>query len=75
MTITRLADDRFYFVTGSALGVRDRSTLERHLPDGGGVEIVDHTSATAVLNLCGPRRATCWRSSPTLRSTMRTSPT
>ena len=34
VTITRLADDRFYFVTGSALGVRDRSTLERHLPDG-----------------------------------------
>ena len=30
VTITRLADDRFYFVTGSALGVRDRSTIERH---------------------------------------------
>ena len=26
VTITRLAADRFYFVTGSALGVRDRST-------------------------------------------------
>ena len=30
VTITRLAADRFYFVTGSALGVRDRSTIERH---------------------------------------------
>ena len=57
MTITRLADDRFYFVTGSALGVRDRSTIERHLPADGSVKIVDHTSARAVLNLCGPRVA------------------
>ena len=55
MTITRLAEDRFYFVTGSAFGVRDRSTIERHLPADGSVEIVEHTSAKAVLNLCGPR--------------------
>ena len=41
VTITRLADDRFYFVTGSALGVRDRSTLERHLPADGSVAIVE----------------------------------
>ena len=54
ITITRMAEDRFYFVTGSALGVRDRSTLERHLPADASVEIVDHTSAKAVLNLCGP---------------------
>ncbi len=55
VTITRLAHDRFYFVTGSALGVRDRSTIERHLPADGSVRIVDHTSARAVLNVCGPR--------------------
>jgi 4-methylaminobutanoate oxidase (formaldehyde-forming) len=55
VTITRLADDRFYFVTGSALGVRDRSTIERHLPADGSVDIVEQTSARAVLNLCGPR--------------------
>lgn len=55
VTITRLAPDRFYFVTGSALGVRDRSTIERHLPGDGSVDIVDHTSAKAVLNLCGPK--------------------
>ena len=55
VTITRLAADRFYFVTGSALGVRDRSTIERHLPADGSVTIVEHTSAKAVLNLCGPR--------------------
>jgi 4-methylaminobutanoate oxidase (formaldehyde-forming) len=55
VTITRLAADRFYFVTGSALGVRDRSTLERHLPADGSVQIVEQTSAKAVLTLCGPR--------------------
>ena len=55
VTITRLADDRFYFVTGSALGVRDRSTIERHLPADASVDIVEQTSAKAVLNLCGPR--------------------
>ena len=55
VTITRLAEDRFYFVTGSALGVRDRSTIERHVPADGSVEIVEQTSTKAVLNLCGPR--------------------
>src|SRR4029079_11272150 len=55
VTITRLAEDRFYFVTGSALGVRDRSTIERHIPAARGVTIDDLTSAKAVLNLCGPR--------------------
>jgi sarcosine dehydrogenase len=55
VTITRLAADRFYFVTGSALGVRDRSTLERHLPADGSVAIVDRTSARSVLTLCGPK--------------------
>src|SRR4030095_14082881 len=48
VTITRLAEDRFYFVTGSALGVRDRSTIERHLPTDGSVEIVEHLSPRAV---------------------------
>jgi len=55
VTITRLAPDRFYFVTGSALGVRDRSTIERHMPADGSVTIDDLTSARSVLNLCGPR--------------------
>ncbi len=55
VTVTRLADESFYFVTGSALGVRDRSVLERHFPTDGSVQLIDHTSGKAVLNLCGPR--------------------
>jgi len=55
VTITRLADDRFYFVTGSALGIRDRSTIERAAPADGSVTLFDHTSARSVLTLVGPR--------------------
>src|ERR1044072_3507297 len=51
VTITRLAPHRFYFVTGSALGGRDRSTIERHAPADGSVSLVDHTSAKSVLTL------------------------
>ena len=60
VTITRLADDRFYFVTGSALGVRDRSTIERALPADGSVTLVDHTSARSGADTGADRaRATC----------------
>jgi 4-methylaminobutanoate oxidase (formaldehyde-forming) len=55
VTITRLAQDRFYFVTGSALGVRDRSTIERAMPADGSVTLSEHTSARSVLTLAGPR--------------------
>ena len=55
VTVTRLTDESFYFVTGSALGVRDRSVLERHFPSDGSVQLIDHTSARAVINICGPR--------------------
>ena len=56
VTITRLADDRFYFVTGSALGVRDRSTIERHIPAGGGVTTTSSTLSTNVTNSMSTRR-------------------
>ncbi|MGO9198502.1 MAG: GcvT family protein [Acidimicrobiales bacterium] len=55
VTITRLGEDRFYFVTGSAFGRHDVTFLELHAPDDGSVTITEVTSALAVLNLCGPR--------------------
>ncbi|MGO9910880.1 MAG: GcvT family protein [Acidimicrobiales bacterium] len=55
VTITRLADDRFYFVTGSAFGRHDVTYLKLNAPDDGSVTITDVTSGIAVLNLCGPR--------------------
>ncbi len=55
LTISRIAPDRFYFVTGSAFGGHDRHWIESHLRHDGGVQIVDVTSARAVINICGPK--------------------
>ena len=52
--ITRLEDDRFYLVTGSAFGPHDLAHLDAHLPRDGSVRVHDVTSARAVINLCGP---------------------
>ena len=55
LTIARLDEDRFYVVTGSGFGVRDGGWIAKHLPRDGSVSMQDVTSATAVINLCGPR--------------------
>lgn len=54
LTVTRLSEDRFYVVTGSAFGVRDGHWISTHLPRDGSVTLQDLTSARAVINLCGP---------------------
>ena len=55
LTITRLAQDRFYVVTGSAFATHDFHWIETHLPRDGSVVFTEMTSARAVINLCGPR--------------------
>ena len=55
LTISRIAEDRFYVVTGTAFGQHDFGWIASHLPDDGSVESVDVTSAYAVLHVCGPR--------------------
>ena len=55
LTFSRVAQDRFYFVTGSAFGLHDRQWIESHLPGDGSAQIVDVTSARAVVNICGPK--------------------
>ena len=54
LTIVRLANDRFYVVTGSGFGTRDGGWLSAHAPKDGSVRIDDVTSSRAVINLCGP---------------------
>src|SRR5262249_13075311 len=54
-TVTRLADDRFRIVTGTAFGQHDVAWIRAHLPDDGSVEVADVTSAFACLGLWGPR--------------------
>jgi 4-methylaminobutanoate oxidase (formaldehyde-forming) len=55
VTVTRLADDDFYLVTGSGFGRHDVTFLLQHAPDDGSVTIDDVSSARGVLNVCGPR--------------------
>ena len=55
LTISRIAEDRFYVVTGTAFGQHDFGWIAAHLPDDGMVASMDVTSAYAVLHVCGPR--------------------
>ena len=54
LTVSRLAEDSFYIVTGSAFGGHDKSWITGHAPDDGSVTISDLTDQTCVINLCGP---------------------
>jgi glycine cleavage system T protein len=54
-TVTRLADDRFLIVTGTAFGQHDRSWITRHMPDDGSVQVRDVTSSLTCIGLWGPR--------------------
>jgi len=55
VTVTRLADQHFYIVTGAGFGVHDSDWIRRHMPRDGSVHLVEVTSARAVINLCGPK--------------------
>jgi 4-methylaminobutanoate oxidase (formaldehyde-forming) len=52
-TVTRLAEDRFRIVTGTAFGQHDLAWIRQHAP--AGVRVDDVTSQYACLGLWGPR--------------------
>lgn len=54
LTVTRLAQDRFRLVTGTAFGTRDLAWIRAHLPADGSVSAEDVTAAHACLCLWGP---------------------
>jgi sarcosine dehydrogenase len=54
ITISRVAEERFFLITGAAFGVHDFMWLKRHLPKGGSVSLRDVTSSFAMINVCGP---------------------
>ena len=54
-TVTRLADERFRIVTGTAFGQHDLAWIRAHAPDDGSVTIEDVTSKYACFGLWGPR--------------------
>jgi glycine cleavage system T protein len=53
-TITRLAEDRFRIVTGTAFGQHDLYWIRDHVPDDGSVQLEDVTSSLACIGLWGP---------------------
>ncbi|HEX2587637.1 MAG TPA: FAD-dependent oxidoreductase [Gaiellales bacterium] len=54
-TVTRLGEDRFRIVTGTAFGNHDMAWVRKHMPDDGSVQLNDVTSAYACFGLWGPR--------------------
>jgi glycine cleavage system aminomethyltransferase T/glycine/D-amino acid oxidase-like deaminating enzyme len=53
-TVTRLADDRFRIVTGTAFGRHDLAWIRQQAPEDGSVEVADVTSQYACIGLWGP---------------------
>ncbi len=53
-TVTRLADDRFRIVTGTAFGRHDLAWIRQHAPDDGSVIVDDVTSKYACIGIWGP---------------------
>jgi 4-methylaminobutanoate oxidase (formaldehyde-forming) len=54
LTVTRLDEQRFRIVTGTASGRRDRTWIEAHLPADGSVHVEDVTSRYACVCVWGP---------------------
>ena len=54
-TVTRLAEDRFRIVTGTAFGQHDLAWIRSHAPDDGSVAVEDVTSRFACLGIWGPK--------------------
>ena len=54
-TVTRIAEDAFLIVTGTAFGSHDLGWLRKHAPKDGSVRITDVTGQYACFALWGPR--------------------
>ncbi len=55
LTVTRLAEDRFLVVTGSAPQTRDFAWLKKHTPVGAHCVATDMTSGLPMLSIMGPK--------------------
>ncbi|MFL5797380.1 MAG: FAD-dependent oxidoreductase [Actinomycetota bacterium] len=53
-TVTRIGEERFRIVTGTAFGQHDFTWIRSHAPEDGSVTVADVTSAYACLGLWGP---------------------
>ncbi len=55
LTVTRLTDDGYLLITGTAFGNHDAAWLRKHLPDDGTVTLRDATPTRVCYGLWGPR--------------------
>jgi 4-methylaminobutanoate oxidase (formaldehyde-forming) len=55
LTVTRLANDRFQVITGTAFGIHDLSWMRSQAPADGSVYVNDITSGRCCLGVWGPR--------------------
>lgn len=54
LTVTRIAQDRFLIITGTAFGSHDLGWIRKHLPGDGSVFADDITSSRCCIGLWGP---------------------
>ncbi|HBG74148.1 MAG: hypothetical protein A2X25_04110 [Chloroflexi bacterium GWB2_49_20] len=54
-TVTRLSEERFFIITGTAFGLHDLSWLQLNNPEDGSVTIEDVSSSYACIGLWGPK--------------------
>ena len=55
LTVTRLDQERFFLITGSAFGAHDTDWIRRHVPADGSVDVRDVTTRLACIGLWGPK--------------------
>jgi 4-methylaminobutanoate oxidase (formaldehyde-forming) len=55
LTVARLAEDRYYIVTGTGFATHDFDWISRSIPEGLDARLIDITSQNAVLSVMGPR--------------------
>jgi 4-methylaminobutanoate oxidase (formaldehyde-forming) len=55
LTVGRLAEDRYYIVTGTGFRTHDAAWIRQNIPDGCAAELADVTEALGTLTLMGPR--------------------
>ncbi len=58
LTVSRLADDAFFIVTGTVQATRDFAWIRSHIPAGARAVLTDVTAAWSVLGVMGPRSRT-----------------
>jgi 4-methylaminobutanoate oxidase (formaldehyde-forming) len=54
LTVTRLAEERFRLITGTAFGTHDLAWIRKQLEDGGDVHVREVTGALACFGVWGP---------------------